>query len=110
MKGDNWATALAQVVKREVRNSRLTPVRMAVVTKLKPFSIKYNEVEFSADRDFIYINNLLLDENINLDVDGAMAGTQTFDQITPPPLISTMPQTSSTYTGTISGTINNKPK
>lgn len=105
MKGDNWATALAQVVKREVRNSRLTPVRMAVVTKLTPFSIKYNEVEFSSDRDFIYINNLLLDENINLDVDGAMAGTQTFDQITPPPLISLQPQTSSTYTGTISGTI-----
>lgn len=103
--GDNWKTALAQIIKKEARKSQMTPVRMAIVTKLKPFSLLYNDVEFSADRDYIYMNNLLLDENINLDVDGAMAGTQTFDQITPPPVINLMPQTSSTYTGTISGTI-----
>ena len=105
MKGDNWGTVLARYVKNEIRNSQMPPVRMAVVTKLKPFTLIYNEVEISADRDYIYMNNLLIDPNINLDVDGAMAGTQTFDQITPPPLINTKPQTSSTYTGTISGTI-----
>lgn len=104
-RGDNWSTALAQIIKKEVRKSQMQPVRMAIVTKLKPLTLIYNEVEFSADRDFIYMNNLLIDENINLDVDGAMAETQTFDQINPPPLISTKPQTSSTYTGTISGTI-----
>ena len=103
-KGKNWGTALAQIIKKEVRNSQMPPVRMAVVTKLKPFSLMYNEVEFSADRDFIYINNLLLDENVNLDVDAAMAGIQNIKGVNPQPWIS-LNTPNADYTAKIEGTI-----
>lgn len=104
MKGDDWGTALAKIVKNEVKRSQMPPVRMAVVTKLKPFTLVYNEVEFSADRDYIYMNNLLLDENINLDVDGAMAGVQNLSEVTPP-LHNTPTSTVAAFSAIIAGTI-----
>lgn len=103
--GDQWASAFAEMIKRINSQNKEANVRLATVTNLKPFTIVYNGVPFSVDKDIIFVNGLMLDENINLPVDDAMAGTQTFDQFNPPPLISTAPQTSSTYTGTISGTI-----
>lgn len=103
-KGENWGTALAQIIKKEVRNSQMPPVRMAVITSLKPLKLIYNEVEFSSDRDFIYINNLLLDENVNLDVDGAMSGTQTLKGVNPQPWIS-LNTPNADFTTQIEGTI-----
>lgn len=103
-KGENWGTALAQIIKKEVRNSQMPPVRMAVITSLKPLKLIYNEVEFSSDRDFIYINNLLLDENVNLDVDGAMSEMQNLKGVNPQPWIAlNTPQ--GDFTAKIEGTI-----
>ena len=104
MKGDDWGTVLAKIIKNEVRRSQMPPVRMAIVTKLKPFTLIYNEVEFSADRDYIYMNNLLLDENINLDVDDAMAGIQTLKGVNPQPWIS-LNTPNADFTTQIEGTI-----
>lgn len=104
MKGDDWGTVLAKIIKNEVRRSQMPPVRMAIVTKLKPFTLIYNEVEFSADRDYIYMNNLLLDENINLDVDGAMSGVQTLKGVNPQPWIS-LNTPNADFTTQIEGTI-----
>lgn len=104
-KGEDWKTAMINIVRMAARENMPPVVNTAVVTNLKPFTIVYQGVSFSADKDPIFVNSLMLDENINLDVDGAMAGTQTFDKISPPPIITLQPQTSSTYTGTISGTI-----
>lgn len=61
--GEFWNTV------RKVAKSYRNPVQIGRVISLKPFIIQFHGVELStANGDSIYINNLLLDENIELNL------------------------------------------
>ena len=61
--GEFWNTV------RKVAKSYRNPVQIGQVISLKPFIVQFHGVELStANGDSIYINNLLLDENIELDL------------------------------------------
>lgn len=56
-------------VKNAAKASRKPPVQLGKILTLKPLSIHYQGLELSKENgDTIYINNLLLDENIELDL------------------------------------------
>lgn len=103
-RGDAWTSAMANMMKVIAQNNMPPVVNTAVVTNLKPFSIVYNGVTFSADKDPIFVNSLMLDENVNLDVNGAMSGTQNLKGVNPQPWIAlNTPQ--GDFTTKIDGTI-----
>lgn len=102
--GDQWASALAEMIKRINSENKEAHVRLATVTNLKPFTIVYNGVPFSVDKDIIFVNGLMLDENINLPVDDAMASIQNLKGFNPQPWIS-LNTPHADYQATISGTI-----
>ena len=56
--GDQWASALAEMIKRINSENKEAHVRLATVTNLKPFTIVYNGVPFSVDKDIIFVNTL----------------------------------------------------
>ena len=106
-KGKDWGDVLFQTIGAQIREqmARQGYVNVGVVKSLSPLTVTYLKVDFSTANDTLYCNSLLLDENINLDVDGAMSGTQQIKEMTPPPVINLNPQTSSEYTAKIYGTI-----
>lgn len=106
-KGEDWGDIIYQAIGDEIRKqvARQGYVNVGVVKSLEPLTVTFLKVDFSTADDTLYCNSLLLDKNINLDVDAAMSGTQNITNMTPPPLISTSPQSSSNYTAKISGTI-----
>ena len=106
-RGKDWADTLYGIIGDQIRDeiARHGSVNVGIVKSLQPLTVTFKKVDFSTANDTLYCNSLLLDENINLDVDAAMSGTQNIKQMTPPPLISMQPQTSSEYTAKISGTI-----
>jgi hypothetical protein len=56
-------------VKVVSKKTNYSPVQIGQILTLAPLSIKYQGLELSFENgDTIYINNLLLDENIELDV------------------------------------------
>lgn len=106
-KGKDWGDTVYSAISMQIRNeiARNGSVNVGVVKSLQPLTVTYLKVDFSTADDTLYCPDLFLDENINLDVDGAMSGTQQIKQMTPPPVINLSPQTSSDYTAQISGTI-----
>lgn len=106
-KGEDWGDTLYKTIGAQIRQemARQGYVNVGVVKSLHPLTVTYLKVDFSTADDTLYCNNLLLDENINLDVDAAMSGTQNITEMTPPPVINLNPQTSSNYNAKISGTI-----
>ena len=73
------------------------------VTSIQPFAILYNGIDISvANGDTIYINNLMLDDNIDLDV-SSMDEAQNIKSMNPAPWIS-QGTSNSDYTAEISGT------
>lgn len=106
-KGKDWGDTVYSAISMQIRNeiARNGSVNVGVVKSLQPLTVTYLKVDFSTADDTLYCNNLLLDENINLDVDTAMAAAQNITEMTPPPVINLKPQTSSDYTAKISGTI-----
>lgn len=106
-KGSDWGDVLFSAIGQQIRDEmiRQGSVNVGVVKSLEPLTVTFLKVDFSTADDTLYCNSLLLDENINLDVDSAMNGTQQIKQMTPPPVINLSPQTSSDYTAQISGTI-----
>ena len=106
-KGEDWGDTLYKTIASQIRQqmARQGYVNVGVVKSLQPLTVTYLKVDFSTANDTLYCNSLLLDENINLDVDAAMAGTQQITEMTPPPVINLNPQTSSDYTAKITGTI-----
>lgn len=106
-KGKDWGDTIYSAISMQIRNeiARNGSVNVGVVKSLQPLTVTYLKVDFSTADDTLYCPDLFLDENINLDVDGAMSGTQQIKQMTPPPVINLNPQTSSDYTAHISGTI-----
>lgn len=106
-KGKDWGDVLFNVIGDQIRAqmARQGYVNVGVVKSLNPLTVTYLKVDFSTADDTLYCNSLLLDENINLDVDAAMTAAQNIKEMTPPPLISLNPQTSSEYTAKISGSI-----
>lgn len=98
---DRLYVLISQIVQRH--NSR-DIVNIGVVTSLKPLTVKYKDVDFSTADDTLYCSELLLQENINLDIDGALSGTQNIKGMTPPPLISPT-SSNADYTAQITGTI-----
>ncbi|MCM1339785.1 MAG: DUF2577 domain-containing protein [Muribaculaceae bacterium] len=66
-------------MRNQAKKVQPSPVQVGQVLTLHPLSIQYQGLELSfANGDTIYINNLLLDENINLDV-ASMDSPQTLD-------------------------------
>ena len=77
---------------------------VGVVTSLKPLGIKYNGIDIGVENgDTIFINNLMLDDNINLDL-SSMDNPQNITSMSPQPLISIAPTPNADYTAEISGT------
>ncbi len=71
-----------ETIRSQAQKVQSSPVQIGQVLTLKPLSIQYQGLELSfANGDTIYINNLLLDENINLDL-ASMDSPQNID----PPL------------------------
>ena len=69
-------------VDKRAKNINSPAVSVGVVESLKPFSINYNGVILSyANGDTIFVNNLMLDDNINLDV-SSMDDAQSFTSST----------------------------
>ena len=65
-------------VDKRAKKTNPNPVSVGVVKSLKPFSINYNGLELSyANGDTIFVNHLMLDDNINLDV-SSMDSKQNF--------------------------------
>lgn len=61
--GEHWNTV------RQIAKSYKNPVQVGQVINLEPFTIQFQGIELSTvNGDTIYINNLLLDENIELDL------------------------------------------
>lgn len=106
-KGKDWGDTVYSAIGMQIRNeiAKNGAVNVGVVKSLNPLVVTFLKVDFSTADDTLYCPDLLLDENINLDVDGAMSGVQQIKQMTPPPVINLSPQTSSDYTAQISGTI-----
>jgi len=93
-----------QDVDKRAKKTNSSAVSVGVVKTLKPFSINYNGVILSyANGDTIFVNHLMLDDNINLDV-GSMDSPQNITGMNPQPLISITPTPSADYTAEISGT------
>jgi hypothetical protein len=62
--GKHWNT-----VKKIAKSVNQSPVQVGWVKSLEPFTIQYQGLELSTvNGDTIYINNLLLDPNIELDL------------------------------------------
>jgi hypothetical protein len=62
--GKHWNT-----VKKIAKSVNQSPVQVGWVKSLEPFTIQYQGLELSTvNGDTIYINNLLLDANIELDL------------------------------------------
>lgn len=62
--GKFWNT-----VKQQSKATNQNPVQVGTIKTLNPLSIQYQGIELSYENgDTIYINHLMLDENINLDV------------------------------------------
>ena len=75
--GDFW-----RAVDARAKKTNPNPVSVGVVKSLKPFSINYNGLELSyANGDTIFVNHLMLDDNINLDV-SSMNEAQSFSNST----------------------------
>ena len=72
--GKFWNT-----VKQQSKATNQNPVQVGTIKTLNPLSIQYQGIELSYENgDTIYINHLMLDENINLDVD-SMDSPQNID-------------------------------
>lgn len=68
-----------EVMRKQAKKVQQSPVQIGQIAELKPFAIQYQGLELSAaNGDTIYINNLLLDENIELDL-ASMDNPQTID-------------------------------
>lgn len=70
---------MVDIMRNQAKKVAQSPVQIGQVQTLNPLSIQYQGLELSfANGDTIYINNLLLDENINLDV-ASMDSPQTIN-------------------------------
>lgn len=96
--GDFW-----KAVDKRAKKTNPNPVSVGVVKTLKPFSINYNGLELSyANGDTIFVNHLMLDDNINLNV-GSMDSAQNINGMSPQPWIGDS-SPNADYTAEISGT------
>ena len=92
-----------QAVDARSKKTQNAVTSVGVVTSLKPFGIKYNGIVISVENgDTIFINNLMLDDNIDLDV-SSMDNPQDLKNVTPAPWIG-LNASNSDYTAEISGT------
>lgn len=92
-----------QAVDARSKKTQNAVTSVGVVTSLKPFGIKYNGIDISvANGDTIFINNLMLDDNIDLDVP-SMDEPQNITSMNPEPLIDHI-VSNPDYTAKISGT------
>lgn len=74
-------------VKKAAKTQNRPPVQIGKILTLQPLSISYQGLTLSYENgDTIYINNLLLDENIELDLT-SLDTPQNITATTPPPLI-----------------------
>lgn len=72
-----------QAVDKRAKKTNPAVASVGVVKTLKPISIFYNGIEISvANGDTIYLNNLILDDNINLDV-ASMDSAQNINGLNP---------------------------
>jgi len=68
-----------ETIRNQAKKVQQSPVQVGQILTLNPLSIQYQGLELSfANGDTIYINTLLLDENINLDL-ASMDSPQNID-------------------------------
>lgn len=92
-----------QAVDARSKKTQNAVTSVGVVTSLKPFGIKYNGIDISVENgDTIFVNNLMLDDNINLDL-SSMDAAQNINNMSPQPWIS-LDSPNGSYTAEISGT------
>ena len=96
--GDFW-----KAVEKKAKKVNPAMPSVGIITSLSPFSIKYNGLDLSAvNGDTIYVNNLMLDENIDLDV-GSMDDAQDITELSPEAWIG-LNSPNGSFTAKISGT------
>lgn len=92
-----------EAVENKGKKNNPEPVQVGEITSLNPFVILFLGVEIGFSKgDTIYINHLILDENINLPPRGTVNDPQNITEMTPPPLIDHIVDHSD-YTAKISG-------
>lgn len=92
-----------EAVENKGKKNNPEPVQVGEIISLNPFVILFLGVEIGFSKgDTIYINHLILDENINLSPRGAVNDPQNITEMTPPPLIDHIVSRSD-YTAKISG-------
>jgi hypothetical protein len=87
------------------RSKRLNPAPTSIgqVLTIKPLSVAYNGLTLSfANGDNIYINNLMLDDNINIEARGNVNNPQNIKSMNPQPWIA-QDTPNGDYTAEISG-------
>lgn len=90
-------------VKEISKSVNTPPVQVGWIKSLEPFVVQYQGLELSKENgDTIYINHLMLDSNIELDL-MSMEQPQNLNTVTPPPLIKGAIENLD-YTSIISGT------
>lgn len=90
-------------MREQSKKTQSAPVQIGQILTLNPLSIQYQGLDLSlANGDTIYINGLILDANINLDV-ASMDSAQNLASVSPPPWTANNKPTDS-YTAEISGT------
>lgn len=90
-------------VKKQSASVNPDMVQVAQVVSKEPLLLSFNGIEIGAPQgDNIWINELLLDDNINLDL-ASMESPQNLGSMTPPPWINALTPNSE-YTALISGT------
>ncbi len=68
-----------EVMRNQAKKVQQSPVQIGQILELEPFAIQYQGLELSLKNgDTIYINNLLLDKNIELDL-ASMDSPQTIN-------------------------------
>jgi hypothetical protein len=92
-----------QAVDARSKKTQNSVTSVGVVTCLKPFGINYNGIDVSVGNgDTIFINNLMLDDNINLDV-SSMDSPQNIKSLSPQAWIG-QDSPNADFTAEISGT------
>lgn len=94
-----------QAVDKRSKKTNSQPTSVGEITSLKPLGMKYNGLDLSVENgDTIFINNLMLDDNINLIV-SSMDSPQNLSAFTPEAVIKVTGEIkSSEFTAEISGT------
>lgn len=79
---NDWGKKIAKTIIKQSKLANNVNLDVARVKTVNPLVITYGGVDFSSELDEVFCNELLLQENIYLPVDG-IYDAQTFDNLNP---------------------------